>query len=30
MMDKVWGSKEILVVTKHGKPVVKIIPCREE
>lgn len=29
-MDNVQSSKETLVVTKHGKPVVKIVPYREE
>ncbi len=29
LMDKVQHSKEPLVVTKHGKPVVKIIPFAE-
>jgi prevent-host-death family protein len=30
LMDKVQSSKETLVVTKHGKPVVKIVPYRED
>ncbi len=29
LMDKVQSSQETLVVTKHGKPVVKIVPYRE-
>ena len=28
-MDEVQDSGEEIVITKHGKPVSKLVPCRE-
>jgi len=30
IMDEVRAKRETIVITKHGKPVAKLSPCRQE